>query len=227
MVVDGGGGPFALLKLMSDVSVRHFPQTAAAAQHFFTHAQTTLVHLPYSSPHALLTSCTHVLSPSAISQAKLFQETYREAREKLESEMDASRQEVHLASSEGHGDIFEQLVRLVGSSSSSAEGGGGVTSPTPLRRQTSTTGNIFNEVIRAVHSSASLDHTLSSPPTMPLPSSTHHAAGERGEGRGTVSYVWQFSKYISKLVDLLVKCLNGKASSKRYLISNTTNLRIL
>ena len=119
--------------------------------------------------------------------------------------------------------MFEELVRL------EAEGGGDSSPTSPLRRQTSsTTGCIFNELIRTMHLSTvpSFDHNLSPPPTSPTASSsrdppnTHaHAAGgvvaERGDGgRGTVSYVWQFSRYLNKLVNLLVKCLNGNTASK-------------
>ncbi len=228
-----GVGPFEFLRLMSEISSQHFPQTAVATQQFFMRSQmTTLVPPPYSSPHTLLTSCTHPLTPSAISRVKLFQETYREAREKLEGEMELSRREVQSASSEGQGgggDVFEQLLRLV-------EEGGGDGSPTsPLRRQTSSTGCIFNELIRAVHASPSapsLGHTFSTPPTSPTTTTTttttshpmtssqdrstgappaHH---HTGEGCDTVSYVWQFSRYMSKLVELLLRCLNGKSSSK-------------
>lgn len=206
-------GPFVVLKLMSDISP-HFPQSAAG----FVHTQ-TLIPLPHTSPHSLLATCTHVLTPPAVSQMKVFLDTYREAREKLEVEMSISGTEF-LATSSKNQDIFSQLSQLVSDDGSSSPS-------SPLRHQTPPNGNIFNELVRALHSipPEHMLHPLPPPQAQESPLfqsvADHTYQQSRGmvlmeSGASGVSYLWRFSRYISKLVELLIKCLDMKATSEEF-----------
>ena len=191
-------GPFVLLKLMSEVS-GHFPQSLGFPIH------QSLVLSPYTSPHYLLTRSTHVLTPETISRVRLFMDTYREAREKLENEMNSSKSKI-LSSSKNR-DFFSLLAEQVSSSDSPTS--------SPLRKQTPSNGSIFNEVIRVIHSVLPEAIEEKSPV---LPGSMLES-GILMEKRNAVSFLWQFSRYLGKLIELFVKCLEMKSSSKRCLSS--------
>ena len=207
-------GPFVLLRLMASVST-HFPQSATNLMH--TH---TLVPPSHLSPHSLLTRSCHALTPHAISQVRVFEETYRQARERLEAEMDASREELGAIVASGNADVFSQLLQLVALSNESPPSASPPPVPrsgmvSPLRHQTPPTASIFDELIRALHSVPS-DHTVrpsSRESGSMLLSPTHLEAAALG-GSSRISYLWQFSRYISRLVELIIKCLNAKASSE-------------
>ena len=198
-------GPLVLLKFMSDVS-SHFTQDSPARS--FRQAQ-SLVPPAHNSPHALLTNSTHILTPAAVYQVRLFQDLYREARENLEAEMDASSSELLTTSSKSP-DVFSQLLQLT-----SPEGKSG--SPTsPLRQHTPANGSILDELIRALQS-LQPKHAL---PGKTTPLSEAAAAGggsvqqPSGGVRTELSYLWHFGRYMSRLMDLLVKCLGIKPSSE-------------
>lgn len=202
-------GPFALLKLMSDAAI-HYPQSTSFP------SQTALISPPHASPHSLLTVTTHVLTPSAISQTKVFADLYREAREKLEAEIDVSNAEI-LASKEGESaDVFSQLTELV----TAEENQDGMSTPTsPLRQQTPPSGNIFDELIRALHSVPPVQNIYPANVVSRGDKSLggfHGRKSDHGVESGVVSYLWQFSRYISKLIELLIKCLDMKATSKKH-----------
>lgn len=210
-------GPFVLLRLMANVST-HFPQSASD----FRHAH-TLIPPPHISPHSLLTRSCHALTPHAISQVRVFQETYRQARERLEVEMDASREELGAIIASGNSDVFNQLLQLVVVSNGSPPSASPppVSRPgtmSPLRQQTPLTASIFDELIRALHSVPS-DYAVrpSSRENGGVPPSPTHLHSNDVAvlgGSSRISYLWQFSRYISRLVDLIIKCLNAKVSSE-------------
>ena len=205
-------GPLALLKLVSGAS-SHFPPSAG-----FNLSSVSLVPAPHTSPHALLTVTTHKLTLGAISLARTFTDTYREAREKMEAEIDHSMTEISAGKDGSDMDVFSQLVQLVSGEEGNGSGSsGGKGSPsTPLRQQTSPLGSIFDELIRALHSM---------PPTQSLYPDSVLSGGEKGssslqhlpkatEGSSSCCYLWQFNHYIRKFIELLVKCLGMKPGSK-------------
>jgi len=206
-------GPLALLRLVSEAS-SHFPQTTG-----YNLMSVSLIPAPHTSPHTLLTATTHKLTLGAISLAKTFAENYREAREKMEAEIDHSLTEISLGREGSDADVFTQLVQLVSVEEGNASnGGGGNDSPsTPLRQQTPPQGSIFDELVRALHSM---------PPTQSLYPEEVLSGGERGsssrhqhllgamEESSSCSYLWQFSHYIRKFIELLVKCLGMKPGSE-------------
>ncbi len=190
-------GPLVLLNLMSSMS-RNFLEP-------YLRPQQGLVPHYHTCPHSILTYTTHALTPLAMSQMRLFVDTYRESREKLESEMDVSQREISASSSSQ--DIFSQLSQLVAVS--------GVSPPLSsyLRTQTPSNGSIFDELVRALHSIPP-DHTLYPMPSQEVlqPPGTFQSRGLMESN--VVSFLWQFSRYISKLIELLIKCLGIKTSGE-------------
>ena len=204
-------GPFMLLKLMSSVSTYFSPPSN------FPPLPQTLVSYPHTSPHSLLTLSTHPLIQSSIYEVKFFMEMYRESREKLEAELNLSSTEL-LASSKSK-DIFSQLLQLVAGNGSNTA----MTSPptSSLRQQTPTSGSVFDELVRALHSvpldRASFSVTQEQPTSRrsSAVSPAHRASGVFLESNH-ISYLWQFNRYINRLLELLIKCLSMKSSSKIY-----------
>jgi hypothetical protein len=198
-------GPFVLLRFMASMST-HFPQSAGS----FVQAQ--ILPPPHASPYSLLTRSCHALTPSAVSQVRVSQETYRQARERLELEMDISREELEKVITAGSSDIFSQLIAL-------SKGTPSHSPSSPLRHQTPGTASIFDELIRALHSVPSNLANRPSQENGGTLSPTHYHSMALN-GSGEVSYLWKFSQYMSRLVELIVKCLNEKVSSE----SNTVTL---
>lgn len=188
---DVANGPLVLLRLMANISA-HFPQTLS-----FTHTH-TLVPPPHISPHSLLTASSHVLTSSAAAQVRIFRDIYRESRERLEVEIDVSRQELSRTSSKSP-DIFNQLSQLA---SGLGEGSPSPSTPTsPLRLKT---GNIFDELVRALHS-VPLEHIVR--PTSREGSVLPQPAGPTIQSNTGRSFLWKFSRYIVRLIELIIKCL--------------------
>ncbi len=226
LVKEATGGPFALLNLVSESSV-YFPQTTIASRNM---AQNSLIPQPHVSPHALLTATTHSLTLNAISLMRTFSDTYREAREKLEKEINVSFSEISAGRHQGVEDVFDQLAQLVAlEDSADMDSCGGSSGSnrafpiSPLRQQTSPLGSIFDELVRALHSIPPLHGVYSEGV---LSRSSSNSGGKERQGQqqqrlelaaesGNKSYLWQFSRYIRKFIELVVKCLGMKASSKK------------
>ena len=211
-------GPFALLKLVSDASI-HYPEFISFP------SQSALVSPPYTSPNSLLTLATYILTPSAISQARTFADMYRVAREKLEAEIDISSTEILVGKEGCSSDIFSQLTQLV-----MAEGNPAslTTLMSPLRKQTPPSGNIFDELVRVLHSTPPVQNLYPASITSrgdKFLSRFHRQTSDSGAEPAVVSYLWQFSRYISKLIELLVKCLSIKDASKIFFVCSSSNSR--
>ena len=213
-------GPFALLKLLSDASI-HYPQAASCPTQ-------TLVPPSHLSPHSLLTLSTHTLNTVAISQVKAFSDVYRVAREKLEAEINIGTAEIHtyLAGKEGEdlADVFFQLTQLVTSEESPAP-----SSSLAAQQQILTSGSMFDELVRALHSVPPVHLLYPATSVTPrgdrLLDGVHHHGVHSGPELGMVSYLWHFSLYISRLIKLLGKCLNIKGTSKNSVHPQTAMYR--
>ena len=206
------GGPFALLKLISEASV-HFSQSSGFSLPAYQ------VPAPYSSPHALLTATAHALTPYAISLTKTFSDVYREARKKLEEEIEASLAEISSSGEGGSTDVFTQLSQLATTEENAGSGGSSSSSSSntvtsPLRQQTPPMGSIFDELVRALHSVPPLHCVYSEGVVARGDKGFSRQVGSPGVASSTASYLWQFSHYIRKFIELLVKCLGIKALSK-------------
>ena len=149
--------------------------------------------LAHSSPYTLFTSYTHHFKVNAIMNANTFSNSYNEARERVEG----------LLYREGATE--DDVITLISS----------VEEDSP--RPSHAVGNIFDELVRALKStphSSVLASSAKERSLMKQPSSgSLTVALEEGEGLG-VGYVWQFSRYLSKLIELLCKCLGTVNSSK-------------
>ena len=172
-------GPFALLLTLSEVSDLFVPPDAPSSGPAPSH----------TSPHALLTSFTRPLRLPDIRNAKLFSESYRLARGRLEEH---ARQ-----AGTADGDTITRVLQLEGESSF------------PAKQR-----NPFDELVRALSSASH------SPPLSPAAQdrrllrrhSSSSSAVFLDEPEPSVRFVRQFSRYLSRLVELLLKCL-GRAGS--------------
>lgn len=205
-------GPIMFLRLLSSIP---FPQLHPSGLHH-PHSLIPSSHL---SPHALLSHCPHSLSPLAISQARAFADMYREAREKLEAEMDLSSTEMlSSGTSSGSSDVFSQLSQLVDSDKATT------TITSPLRQQTPASGSIFDELIRALHSvpnTFAAERALSSLSVQSpaaTAASTEDGGGVAMVGHTRLPYLWHFSRYLSKLIELLFKSLGMTSASESLLL---------
>lgn len=192
-------GPFLLLHTFYEV-VGHFVYPGTLHSSVFQH--------PYGSPHSLLTALPHHLDVSSLTQSKSFADSLREAREKLEyticqkqSELSSSTPEILMDLSQGAGGSHD-------TSSSSPKHGKIAT--------------IFDEVVRALSGtpeflssampSSGKDRCLMRRPTSTL--RLPYMDDSPGHLRVGVAYVRQFSRYLVKLVELLIKCLGvGRSES--------------
>ena len=184
------GGPFSLLLTLSDVSG------------YFTCAGMTLsTHsLCHASPHSLFSSFAHHFKANVIMNTRMFGNSYNEAREGVEA----------LLAREGA--AKDDVITLI----TSAE-------DQDSQRQSHAFGSVFDELVRALKStphSPLLASSAKERSLMKQPSSgSLVVALEEGKGLG-VGYVWQFSRYLSKLVEILCKCLGTGSSSKDTLSSD-------
>ena len=180
-------GPFSILLTFSDISG------------YFTLFGSTpptqgLPPLPHTSPHSLLTTFTQQFRVSSIMNAKMFADSYQEARARLQHLLDKSQLEGKVGS-----DIFAEMAQAAQTDDTISS-----------RKHQRLSGSIFDELVRAMYSNP---HS----PTFPT-SSRERSLMRRFsssslalalEGVASVNFLWQFGRYLSKLVELLVKCLGG------------------
>ena len=196
------GGPFTLLHTFYEVA-GHFVSPGAQQQ--------GVVQRSFVSPHSLLAGLLHQLDVGALTHSKSYEDSLWGARERLETVI--GQKQLELSSS-----TSEILVEL------SSAGG---SSPEPSSTQKKANITLFDAVIRAVGGTPDF---ISMPPSASLsakdrclmrrlPSAPRLAALEDipGNHHGIrYAYVRQFSRYLVKLVDLLVKCLGvSKSESHR------------
>ena len=181
-------GPFPILLTFSDISGYFtFLGTAPPTQ--------GLPPLPHTSPHSLLTTFTHQFRVTSIMNAKMYTDSYQEARERLKQLLDKGQLEGKAGS-----DIFAEMAQAAQSEEAISS-----------RKYQRFSGSIFDELVRAMNSNP---HS----PTFPT-SSRERSLMRRSssssltlvlEGVANVNFLWQFGRYLSKLVELLVKCLGGE-----------------
>lgn len=205
------GGPFFLLHTLYEL-VGQFALPGGSQP------QQSVVQPPYGSPHSLLTSLRHHLDVSTLTHSKSFDDLVRSSREKLEYVIDQKRSMLSSSTSEILVELSQGKVNKDETSSSSQKQSGAM---------------IFDEVIRALNGTP--DFISSSPWSSSssgkdrclmrhLSSSQRLGSLEDAPGHHGVrfSYVRQFSRYLVKLVDLLVNCLGvsrAEASKDMLLIS--------
>ena len=169
------GGPFVLLQMFSDV-IGYFMSFGVAP------TAPTLTTPTYSSPHTLLMSGSHQLHFESIVSSKTFSDAYRDARERVE-------QELQQFSSEAQNELFEELTQCVP-----------VEEPSSFStRAKSTPTSVFDELIRALSSGKST-----------VVGGGVHPVAELDEGGGaavSTSFLWNFVRYVSKLLEFLGRCL--------------------
>ena len=137
----------------------------------------TLTTPIYSSPHTLLTSGDHQLQVESIVKSKTFTDTYRDTREKIE-------QELGQLSSETKKDLFAELSECTP-----------VEEPSSFSQRVKTSPvSVFDELIRALCSGKQV-----------VPRDDH-SSQEVGDV-GMASFLWQFVRYVSKLLEFLTRCL--------------------
>lgn len=195
------GGPFLLLQTFYEVAC-YFSFPGAQQQ--------SVVQQPHGSPHSLLSGSLHQLDVTMVRNSKTFVDDLRNSREKLEYIIGQKRSELSATTS-------EILLELSQSSSGTTE----ETPPTAQQQQQSTI-TVFDDVVRALSGTPDF---LSLSPSSPSPSSTSSSSKEQSLMRRPPSslrlsllddsqghrvryaYVRQFSRYLVKLVELLIKCL--------------------
>ena len=204
------GGPFLLLQTFYEVAgYFSFPGVP----------QQSVVQQPYSSPHSLLSGCLHQLDIMTVRNSKTFVDSLRASREKLEFIISQKQSELSATTSE----ILLELSQSTGTAEEAS-------SSTAQQQSTVT---IFDDVIRALSGTPDF---LSLIPSSPSPSSSSSskeqslmrrpfsglrlALLEETSGHG-IRYVYmrQFSRYLVKLVELLVKCLAiGKSDANKEML---------
>ena len=193
------GGPFLLLQMFYEVAgYFSFPGVQQ---------QSVVVHQPYSSPHSLLSGSLHQLDVTTVRNSKAFVDSLRSSREKLEFILDQKQSQLS-------GTTSEILLELSQSTGTTEE------APSSTAQQQSTV-TIFDDVIRALSGTPDF---LSLSPSSPSPSSSSSSKEQSlmrrpssslrlallddSQGHGVhYAYVRQFSRYLVKLVELLIKCL--------------------
>ena len=189
------GGPFLLLQTFYEVAgYFSFPGVQ----------QQNVVQQPYSSPHSLLSGSLHQLDVTTVRNSKSFVDSLRGSREKLEFVISQKRSELSATTS-------AILLELSQSTGSTEEASSSTTQQSTL--------TIFDDVIRALSGTPDF---LSLLPLSPSPSSSSSSKEqslmrrpssglrllEESSNHGVrYAYVRQFSRYLVKLVELLVKCL--------------------
>ena len=196
------GGPFALLQTLSDVS-GYFTFFGALP------SPEGLVPPPHTSPHALLTTFTHHFRVSSVMNTKSFADSYREAREKLENKV--SQWQLYLDSRA----IASTSELFTAESSPSVE----ETISASLQRSKRIVAGVFDELIRSLRSNP---HSPVLPGSLRERSLMRHASVgslqrlsslDESSPPPAASFLWQFSRYVAKLVELLVKCFGRAPSS--------------
>ena len=192
------GGPFLLLQTFYEVAGYFaFPGVQ----------QQSVVQQPYSSPHTLLSGSLHQLDVTTMRNSKAFVDSLRTSREKLEYVICQKQSELSATTS-------EILLELSQSSGRTEE------APSSTAQQPSSF-TIFDDVVRALSGTPDfISLPLSSPSPSSSSSSKEHSLMRRPpsavrlsllddtSGHGVrYTYVRQFSRYLVKLVELLVKCL--------------------
>ena len=196
------GSPFLLLQTFFEVA-GYFTYPGAQQQ--------SVIQQPYGSPHSLLSGSLHQLDVTTVRNSKTFVDNLRNSREKLEYIIGQKRSELSATTS-------EILLELSQSSSGTTE----ETPPTTAQQQHQSTVTVFDDVVRALSGTPDF---LSLSPSSPSPSSTSSSSKEQSLMRRPSSslrlsllddsqghrvryaYVRQFSRYLIKLVELLIKCL--------------------
>ena len=147
-----------------------------------------------ASPHSLFSSFSHHFKANVIMNTRMFGNSYSESREGVEG----------LLAREGA--AKDDVITLIASAEEQE-----------AQRPSHAVGSVFDELVRALKStphSPVLASSAKERSLMKQPSSGSLAVAlEEGEGLG-VGYVWQFSRYLSKLVEILCKCLGTGSSSK-------------
>lgn len=182
-------GPLRLLQMFSDV-LGYFTNFGVVP------TSPGLTTPSYSSPHSLLTTGGHQLGVDAIVNAKTFSDSYLEAREKVEREL------IQFSSQE-HSELFTELSQSLSLDESSSFSQRYQTKLSPV--------SVFDELIRSLHTHT---HSLislsgSSKGSALVRQSSFVGVQNLGEVGGAVStsYLWQFVRYITKLLELLIRCL--------------------
>ena len=185
-------GPFPILLTFSDISGYFtFLGTAPPTQ--------GLPPLPHTSPHSLLTTFTQQFRVSTIMNAKMFVDSYQEARERLRQ---------LLAQSQLEGRDGREIITEIAQTTPVEES-------FSSQRHRHYSGSIFDELVRALKSaphSSTLPSLSRERSLMRQASTTSLALGL--EGVVGVGFLWQFGRYLSKLVELLLRCLGGGSSSE-------------
>lgn len=201
------GGPFLLLRTFYEVAgYFYFPGGGGGVQQLLQ----SVVQQPYSSPHSLLSSSLHQLDVTTVRNSKTFVDSLRNARENLEHIIGQKQSELSSTTS-------EILLDLSQSSRAAEE------TPSSTTQQQQATVTIFDDVVRALSGTPDF---LSLSPSSPSPSSSSSSKEQSLMRRPTTSslrlsllddsqgghgvrytYVRQFSRYLVKLVELLIKCL--------------------
>lgn len=185
-------GPFPILLTFSDISG------------YFTFLGTTpstqgLPPLPHTSPHSLLTTFTYQFRVSSIMNTKMFVDSYQEARERLRQ---------LLAQSQLEGREGREIITEIAQTSPAEES-------FSSQRHRHYSGSIFDELVRALKSSphsSTLPSSSRERSLMRQPSTTSLALGL--EGVAGAGFLLQFGRYLSKLVELLLRCLGGGSSGE-------------
>lgn len=187
-------GPFSLLLFLTELS-GYFTTSSLPSLRLLhpTHSP------PYHSPHALLTSFTHPLKTGVITNYKAFQDSYHNARDHLSKLLKPD--------TPVEGDIIVALTQ----SDPPLEEPQRSLSQTLHQRNVLNT--LFEELVHVLAGGHRTPLLPSSPKRRQLMRRTSSVANEPvtpslGVGGVNTTFVLQFSRYLSQLMDLLLKCLS-------------------
>ena len=179
-------GPLSLLLLLSEVSGYFTCPTLPRLPHSSLPTSSSSYH----SPHALFSSFPRQLRTSSIMHQKSFLDSYRSSREALEQILGEGRGE------EVKGDI----VTALSSPGTALEESAHSVSLSHPRRLVS---SIFEELLQVLTQNPRGPSMPGSPKERGLVKSPPHSPG----GSTDTAYVLRFSHYLTRLMDLLLKCL--------------------
>ena len=194
-------GPFSLLQIFSEVS-GYFSLTLPLPA---LSRSSTSRHPPYHSPHTLLSSFLGPLRTPSVVGFKSFQDSYRNARERLTKHLEQQDMAVP-------GDIitaFKQSTTPIEEPQRSLS---------QALRRPNLLDSMFEELLQVLDGEGRRSPVLVGSPRqrglMRRSSSVLLKAGAASPevGRVSTNFVLQFSHYLSQLMDLLMKCLSPSPS---------------
>ena len=195
-------GPFSLLQLFSEVSGYFTADLPQVSSPHPSHTST------YHSPHTLLSSFPRTLRTTSIMNHKTFEDSYRKSRDRLAKILERDtvvNGDIIVALTQSNLDLVEPQRSLSHS----------------LRHQRNMIDTMFDGLMRVLERSPRTPVVASSPKQRGMMRRASSLVLSPGSpllevGGVRTNFVFQFSHYLSQLMDLLLKCLLSTVTGTVY-----------